>query len=88
MTLWIISYVFLLLYLFRIPLESNYIKIEKKENIGVYEYTIDFDPPVDARSTRFYLLNQHKNIFPVKTYDGIILFLPTKLQNNVIICNF
>lgn len=60
-------------------------KIEKKGNIGIYEYTVDFDPPIDARSTRFYLLNQHKNIFPVKIFDNTYLFVPTMLQKNVII---
>jgi len=56
-----------------------------EENKGIYEYRVDFNPLVDAKSVRFYLLNEHRDLFPVKTFDGTSLYIPMKLPNNVII---
>lgn len=73
------------LYLFRTTLSSNYIKIELEENKGIYEYRVDFDPPVDAKNARFFLINQHREKLPVRTFDGTLLYMPTLLPQNVII---
>lgn len=70
--------------LFRTSLSSNYIKIKVEENKGIYEYRVEFDPPVDAKSARFFLVNQHRELFPVKTFDGTLLYVPTMLPQNVI----
>jgi len=56
-----------------------------EENKGIYEYRVDFDPPVDVKAARFSLLNGHRSMFPVKTFDGTLLYLPTMLPQNVII---
>lgn len=71
--------------LFRTQLSSNYIKIELEANKGIYEYRVDFDPPIDARAARFFLLNCHRDLFPVKTFDGTLLYIPTMLPQNVVI---
>lgn len=74
--------------MFRSQLSSNYIKIITEENKGIYEYRVDFDPPIDAKSARFFLLNCHRDKLPVKTFDGTLLYIPTKLPENVIIWIF
>lgn len=57
--------------------------MEVEENKGLYEYSVDFNPPLDARSVKTSLLNEHRDLFPVKVFDGEILFLPIKLQKKV-----
>ncbi|XP_015367176.1 PREDICTED: protein argonaute-3-like [Diuraphis noxia] len=64
-------------------LSSNYIRIKLEEDKGIYEYRVDFNPPVDAKSARFFLLNEHKDLFPVKTFDGTVLYIPKMLPQNV-----
>lgn len=71
--------------IFRTQLSSNYIKIELEANKGIYEYRVDYNPPIDVKSARFSLLNQHRDVFPVKTFDGTLLYLPTMLPNKVIV---
>lgn len=66
-------------------MSSNYIKIDLEENKGIYEYRVDFDPPVDAKAARFFLLNGHRDLFPVKTFDGTSLYIPSMLPQNVVI---
>ncbi|XP_050528911.1 piwi-like protein Ago3 [Daktulosphaira vitifoliae] len=65
-----------------VQLSSNYIKISLEENKGIYEYRVDYDPPVDARQARFALLNQHRDLFPVKTFDGTALYIPSQLPQD------
>ncbi|VVC30372.1 Ribonuclease H-like domain,Piwi domain,PAZ domain [Cinara cedri] len=60
-------------------LSSNYIKVELEENKGIYEYKVDFDPLIDVKSARFFLLNQHRKELSVRTFDGALLYMPTML---------
>lgn len=69
--------------MFRTELVTNYIKIELKENKGLYTYGVQFDPPIDSKSIKFYLLNQHQTLFPIKTFDGMHLYLPNMLPQKV-----
>jgi len=71
------------LFFIRAQLSSNYIRIKLEEDKGIYEYRVDFHPPVDAKSARFFLLNEHKYLFPVKTFDGTSLYVPKMLPQNV-----
>ncbi|XP_026821095.1 piwi-like protein Ago3 isoform X2 [Rhopalosiphum maidis] len=64
-------------------LSSNYIRIKLEEDKGIYEYRVDFHPPVDAKSARFFLVNEHRDKFPVKTFDGTLLYLPKMLPDKV-----
>lgn len=64
---------------------SNYIRVNIDENRGIFLYNVSFDPPIDSKSTRFNLLRVHQELFPVKTFDGDLLYIPTKLPQNVII---
>jgi len=74
-----------LLFFYRAQLSSNYIRIKLEEDKGIYEYRVDFNPPVDAKSARFFLVNEHRDLFPVKTFDGTLLYIPKMLPQNVII---
>jgi len=74
-----------LLFFYRAQLSSNYIRIKLEEDKGLYEYRVDFNPPIDAKFARFFLMNQHKDLFPVKIFDGTLLYVPKKLPQNVII---
>lgn len=60
-------------------------KIELDNSKGIYEYYVEFSPLIDVKSTKFYLLSQHKDILPVKIFDGACLFVPVMLPNKVII---
>ncbi|KAL4105103.1 hypothetical protein QTP88_020376 [Uroleucon formosanum] len=64
-------------------LSSNYIRIKLEEDKGIYEYRVDFNPPIDAKSARFFLVNGHRDLFPVKTFDGTLLYVPKMLPQNV-----
>lgn len=64
-------------------LSSNYIRIKLEEDKGIYEYRVDFYPPVDAKSARFFLVNQQRDTFPVKTFDGTLLYIPKMLPEKV-----
>lgn len=57
--------------------------MEVEKNKGLYEYNVYFNPPINAQSVKISLLNKHRELFPVKVFDGEILFLPTMLQEKV-----
>lgn len=76
------------LHLLRTQLSSNYIKIKLEQDKGIYEYRVDYNPPIDAKSVRFMLLNGYRDMFPVKTFDGTLLYIPQKLPQNVIVYFF
>lgn len=48
----------------------------------MFEYEVRFKPDVHAKSLRYKLLNQHKDVIGnTKTFDGVTLYLPIKLSN-------
>ncbi|XP_029345981.1 piwi-like protein 2 [Acyrthosiphon pisum] len=64
-------------------LSSNYIKIKLEEDKGIYAYRVDFNPPVDAKRARFLLVNQHRDLLPIRIFDGTLLYIPKMLPQNV-----
>ena len=67
-----------------IKVTANYVRLEVAGNKGMYEYEVRFDPVVDSRDERFKLVNQLKEVFgPTKTFDGVVLYLPHQLEENV-----
>lgn len=62
-------------------LAVNYIRL-KSEHMYIFQYHVKFEPVVDSKSMRVGLLNEHKDIMPVKLFDGTILFTPRKLPND------
>ena len=60
---------------------TNFVRLEREDGFGFFEYSASFSPPVDTRDTRFRLLNQHREMFPVKSFDGAKLLLPRKVDD-------
>ena len=62
---------------------ANYIPVRCK-NEGQYQYAVTFIPDVHSRNMRFKLLGGQAEILgKTRNFDGTILFLPIKLQNEV-----
>ncbi|XP_012234676.1 piwi-like protein Ago3 [Linepithema humile] len=63
---------------------SNYIDMKIESGKGLFEYEVKFTPDIDSRGLRRKLLNQHSvSLGRTKTFDGMILFLPIKLPQNI-----
>lgn len=68
----------------RIGALTNYIRIQIDPEKGVFEYEVRFAPAIHAAPVRFKLLNQHRELIGnTKTFDGVTLFLPMKLPENI-----
>ncbi|OAD56703.1 Piwi-like protein 1 [Eufriesea mexicana] len=69
-----------------IQLSGNYINLKVDPNKGLFSYEIKFHPDIDSRPLRRKLLNQHlQSLGRTKVFDGAILFLPKKLEENITI---
>ena len=68
-----------------IPLHSNYIVLNNRPNCAIYQYNVGFAPQVESRRARFGLLRSHEEslLGRVRTFDGMILFLPKRLPQDV-----
>lgn len=67
----------------QIPLSANYIKLKCK-NAGVYQYVVHFDPPVESRQNRLRMVQSLRDIIgPVRLFDGMTLFLPIMLKEQI-----
>lgn len=63
---------------------TNAIPLHCNPDSGVFEYEVRFSPPVDYPKFRFQYLNQHRELIGnAKTFDGVILFLPFQLPDEV-----
>lgn len=67
-----------------IPLTSNFFRIVSRPQWVLYQYHVDFQPPIESRRLRTALLFQHEVLGIARTFDGAILFLPQRLQDKVI----
>nr|CAD7392146.1 unnamed protein product [Timema cristinae] len=64
---------------------ANYISLILEPGKGVYEYEVKFAPVVDAMNIRFQLIS---SLFGKKrTFDGVVLYLPQKLDEEIKIYN-
>lgn len=62
---------------------SNYIKMKSKPNCALYQYNVSYSPPVESKRLRVALLYSHEAIGKTKAFDGMILYLPHKLPDQV-----
>lgn len=68
---------------YRISLSGNYIRINCR-NAGVYQYHVHFSPSIDSKNMRFKLVNNVRDVIGfTKAFDGFILYLPHRLQEQV-----
>ncbi|KAG8212743.1 hypothetical protein J437_LFUL019691, partial [Ladona fulva] len=66
-----------------VPGTCNYIRLNVEPGKGVFTYEVKFDPGVDFISYRRQLLCQHENVLgKTKTFDGVTLYLPHKLERD------
>lgn len=67
-----------------VALLGNYYKLVSSPGWAVYQYHVDFDPPPDSRRLRKGLLGNHGDkLFSIYLFDGMQLFSPTKLPDEV-----
>ncbi|XP_018408744.1 PREDICTED: piwi-like protein 1 [Nanorana parkeri] len=64
-----------------IHLVTNHIKLVSRPQWVLYQYHIDYNPPMESRRLRTALLYQHEEtIGKAHAFDGTILFLPRRLN--------
>lgn len=69
---------------FRIEIFANYIDLKLDPGKGLFQYEVKYSPDIDSIGLRRKLLAQHSaSLGRTRTFDGMILYLPTKLPQNV-----
>ncbi|KAE8573998.1 Putative Argonaute 3 [Halyomorpha halys] len=64
----------------------NYVKLKVEKGKGLFQYDVQYDPPVESRSLKFGILNSVKDVIgDTKLFDGMVLYLPFKLNQKVTI---
>jgi hypothetical protein len=68
----------------RTTFSTNYVRLKCK-NAGLYQYTVQYDPPVDSQFIRCKMVSSGLRdiIGTVKLFDGHTLFLPHLLKDQV-----
>nr|ACV84373.1 argonaute Ast1 variant [Apis mellifera] len=67
-----------------IQLGANYINLKLDPAKGLFNYEVKFNPDIDSRPLRRKLLNQHvQALGRTKVFDGVTLYLPQKLKQDV-----
>ncbi|XP_049435036.1 piwi-like protein 1 [Epinephelus fuscoguttatus] len=65
-----------------IQLRANYFRILSRPQWVLYQYHVDFKPPMEARRLRSALLFQHEETLgSAWSFDGAVLFLPHRLHS-------
>lgn len=68
----------------QLPVVTNYFKLEMTPDWHLYQYDVKFNPPIDSRKMRMALLMTHENLLGrTKAFDGMILYLPHRLPEQV-----
>lgn len=68
-----------------IQLTANFFRILSRPEWVLYQYHVDYKPPMESRRLRSALLFQHEEALgSVRSFDGAVLFLPCRLPNKVI----
>ena len=69
-----------------VQLSGNYISLKLSSGKGLFNYEVKFNPDIESRPLRRKLLNQHlQALGRTKVFDGVTLYLPQKLQQDIII---
>ena len=67
-----------------IPLRSNFVALRNRPNCALYQYSVTYSPPIESRGLRAGLLSEHTTVIGnVRAFDGMILFLPRRLPDDV-----
>lgn len=66
-----------------IQVVSNYFTIRNRPNCALYQYNVSYSPPIESKKLRVALLYSYTGIGKTKAFDGMILYLPIKLPDQV-----
>ena len=66
-----------------IEVVSNYVKLKSKPNCALYQYNVSYSPVIENKRLRVALLYSYEGIGQTKAFDGMILYLPHKLPDQV-----
>ena len=68
-----------------VKMMSNYVVLKNRPGKAIYQYNVGYNPPIESKGLRFSLLRDHQDslIGNVKVFDGMVLYLPHKLPNEV-----
>ncbi|KAJ3610165.1 hypothetical protein NHX12_022259 [Muraenolepis orangiensis] len=65
-----------------IQLKANFFSIISRPQWVLYQYHVDYQPPMESRGLRAALLYPHDKVLgSARSFDGAVLFLPIKLAN-------
>ncbi|KAK2837579.1 hypothetical protein Q5P01_014791 [Channa striata] len=65
-----------------IQLSANFFRILSRPQWVLYQYHVDFKPPMESRRLRSALLFQHEEALgSARSFDGALLFLPLRLDS-------
>lgn len=68
-----------------IHLTANYFRILSRPQWVLYQYHVDYKPPMESRRLRSALLFQHEEALgSARSFDGALLFLPHRLHSKVV----
>ncbi|XP_029016531.1 piwi-like protein 1 [Betta splendens] len=72
-----------------IQLSANYFRIFSRPQWVLYQYHVDYNPPIESSRLKSALLFHHGTIFgPARTFDGSLLFLPHRLEKKeTVLCS-
>lgn len=65
-----------------LQLKTNYFRIQRKKEWGLYQYHVDFAPEIDVTGVRKSLLRAHRSQFNGFLFDGSMLWTTTRLEND------
>ncbi|KAM4577685.1 piwi-like protein 1 [Odontesthes bonariensis] len=64
-----------------IRLSANFFRILSRPQWVLYQYHVDYNPPMESRRLRSALLFQHEQVLGLaRSFDGAMLFLPHRLH--------
>ncbi|KAM9391772.1 piwi-like protein 1 [Pholidichthys leucotaenia] len=64
-----------------VSLMANFFRIVSRPQWLLFQYHVSFNPPLESRKLKAALLYQHdKMLGPVRVFDGVLLFLPLRLD--------
>ena len=66
-----------------IKVMSNYVTLKNRPNCALYQYNVAYSPPIENKRLRLALLYSYEAIGRTKAFDGMILYLPHKLPDQV-----
>lgn len=57
--------------------------MKSKPNCALYQYNVSYSPPIENKRLRVALLYSYDGIGKTKAFDGMVLYLPHKLPDQV-----